>query len=375
MFSGVGCVDLAGEWAGFRTVGQVEKNPYARKILERLWPDIPRWGDIRDVTARSVREKGIREITLISGGFPCQPFSTAGNRKGTGDDRYLWPEMLRLIKSLKPAWVVGENVAGLSSMVEPVCEPALVERSGFPGEEIEIFERIGRFILAGILEDLERIGYSIQAFNIPACAVGALHERKRIFIVAHSGRVPGWKKNKAALPEREDPRSRGHDKRGGVRQHIGQSEEAVADPASARGRGLPVLTRGPYETGTDLAGGREDVADTNNSAAARLEQYRRERFAGAKADEPGPGRHDVSYTDSAGREEFDVTPLATGPGYADWRADPGGLCWLREPPVGRVVVGTPPGVDRVTCLGNAIVPQQIYPILKTIADIERGVIR
>jgi DNA (cytosine-5)-methyltransferase 1 len=169
LFTGVGGIDLAAEWAGFTTVGQVEMADYPTKILEKHWPNVPRWRDIRDVTTDSFRERtGLSTVDLISGGFPCQPFSLAGERKGEDDDRYLWPEMLRIINQLRPTWVLGENVVG--------------------------------FITLGLdqaLSDLESIGYKAVVFDIPACAIDADIERRRIFIVAHtySERLQGGQDN------------------------------------------------------------------------------------------------------------------------------------------------------------------------------------
>ena len=158
LFSGIGGLDLAAEWAGFRTVGQCEWADYPRAVLEKHWPGLPRWRDIRTLTKESFYEQtGLHTVDVISGGFPCQPFSVAGKRGGKEDDRYLWPEMLRVIRELRPTWVIGENVPGLVNLA-----------------------------LDTVLSDLEAEGYEVQCFLVPACGVDAPHKRYRIFIVAHA---------------------------------------------------------------------------------------------------------------------------------------------------------------------------------------------
>lgn len=144
LFSGIGGLDLAAEWAGFRTVGQCEWADYPRAVLEKHWPGLPRWRDIRTLTGDDFFAKtGLRTVTVLSGGFPCQPFSTAGKRRGKDDDRYLWPEMLRVISEIRPAWVVGENVAGLM-----------------------------RIALDDILSELQDAGYEARAYSSEARDVG-----------------------------------------------------------------------------------------------------------------------------------------------------------------------------------------------------------
>ncbi len=152
LFSGIGGFALAAQAAGFTTIGFSEIEPYACGILNRHWPNVPNFGDIRNI--RAVR------ADLVTGGFPCQPFSraSAGKRKGKEDDRYLWPEMLRVIAESGANWVLGENVAGLDGMA--LCE---------------------------VVSDLEALGYTVAPpLEIPACALGHDHRRERLWILAHA---------------------------------------------------------------------------------------------------------------------------------------------------------------------------------------------
>ena len=125
------------------------------------------------------------KVDVLTGGFPCQPFSVAGERKGKEDDRYLWTEMFRVIQEVQPTWVVAENVDGIRTMVEPESETK-VGRSDSLFEESYIYREEYKFTIERVCEDLEREGYAVQPITIPACAVGAPHRRDRIWIVAHA---------------------------------------------------------------------------------------------------------------------------------------------------------------------------------------------
>jgi DNA (cytosine-5)-methyltransferase 1 len=164
LFSGIGGFSLAARWAGIETIQFVEKDSFCQKVLQKNFPNIPIHNDIKNFHFHQA-------VDIITGGFPCQPFSVAGKKKGINDDRYLWPEMLRLIRSCKPNWVVAENVVGVVAME-----------------------------LDNILSDLERENYETQSFIIPACAANAPHRRDRLWIIANRTcercdvRSSDWKK-------------------------------------------------------------------------------------------------------------------------------------------------------------------------------------
>lgn len=155
LFSGIGGFSLGLERAGMKPIAFCEIDTFCQAVLKKHWPNVPLFDDIRGLNATKL--SGLGEINVISGGFPCQPYSVAGEQLGSEDDRALWPEYRRIIKELRPDWVIGENVIGLVWME-----------------------------LDTIITDLENLGYSVRTFDIPACCIGASHERRRIWIVAHA---------------------------------------------------------------------------------------------------------------------------------------------------------------------------------------------
>ena len=300
LFSGIGGLDLAAEWAGFETVGQCEWADYQTKVLEKHWPDVPRWRDIRDLTKESFNERtGLRTVDVISGGFPCQPFSVAGKHGGKEDDRYLWPEMLRVIQELQPTWVIGENVPGIINMA-----------------------------LDTVLSDLEGIGYEVQAFVIPACGVNAWHKRERVCIMAYN-------------PRKRDGINRASDDASETgRQGTDHSGRAPANDYGKRWEDQSGMGRVVSRLQKSL-----DWPDTD------AEIQRLQRIS----------KNEICWIEGGG--------VQTSTGRTD-RGFPGRDYWETEPELDRVADGVPNRVDRVKCLGNAVVPQQFYPFFKAISEIE-----
>ena len=160
LFSGLGGFSLGLERTGcFKTTAFCDNNKYSRLLLQKHWKGVKIYNDVREINKEQLESDGIQFPDVITGGFPCQPFSVAGKQKGTSDDRHLWPEMFRIIKEFTPRWIIGENVKGLTNI-----------------EKGMVFE--------SVCTDLEGEGYEVRAFNIPAAGVGAPHRRERIWIVA-----------------------------------------------------------------------------------------------------------------------------------------------------------------------------------------------
>mgnify|MGYP003648940058 FL=1 len=158
LFSGIGGFSLGLErTGGFETVAFCEIEKYPRKVLAKHWPDVPIYEDVKELTHERLEADGLGRIDIITGGYPCQPFSTAGERRGAEDDRHLWPEVKRLMATIRPTWGLFENVAGHISMG-----------------------------LDEVLSDLADEGYAAWTCIIPACAVDAPHRRDRVWILAHS---------------------------------------------------------------------------------------------------------------------------------------------------------------------------------------------
>ena len=181
LFSGIGGFDLAAQWCGWTNVFQCEIDPFCQRILKYHFKEAKLYGDIKKTDFTMYRGT----VDVLSAGFPCQPFSTAGRRRGAGDDRYLWPEVIRVIREVRPAWFVGENVAGITSMVQPGSEVEVESSKALFGEDYRTTVRRQQYVVESICGDIEQAGYSVVPVVIPACAVGAPHRRDRVFFIAH----------------------------------------------------------------------------------------------------------------------------------------------------------------------------------------------
>jgi len=292
LFTGIGGLDIAAEWAGFRTVGQCEFADYPTRILEKHWPDVPRWRDIHGLSADEfIRRTGIRqgELTCISGGFPCQPHSVAGSRKASCDERDLWPEYRRIVSEIRPKWVVAENVRGLLSS----------ESGGF---------------FRGILRDFSDLGYDVGWCCYRAADVGAIHARERIAIIAH------------AVSERC---TSGYNNR--EERYIPENKKWNNE-------------KNKWKGDKRISGTGKDIAINTDTDGKCMERMCKESL------------HRVgtpTLRDTAGEIE-------------EWTRQSN----LFEPKLLRNYNGVPGAVDRIKCLGNAVVPQQFYPVFRAIADIE-----
>jgi DNA (cytosine-5)-methyltransferase 1 len=180
LFSGIGAPELAAFWLGWQNVFHCEISDFCNTILNYWYPNSIGYENIKKTDFSKWQGK----IDVLTGGFPCQPFSSAGQRLGANDDRYLWPEMLRAIRQVQPTFVIGENVAGILSMVQP-CEAVKVgSTTSLFGENDDIYRKEQQFVVETVCADLEREGYAVQPFVVPACAVGAPHQRDRVWFIA-----------------------------------------------------------------------------------------------------------------------------------------------------------------------------------------------
>lgn len=312
LFSGIGGFDLAAEWAGWTNAFNCEIDPFCQKILKYHFPDAKQYRDIKTTDFAVWRGR----IDVLTGGFPCQPFSLAGKRKGTEDERHLWPEMFSAIQQIRPRWIVGENVFGIVNWS-------------------------GGMVFEQVCSDLEAEGYEIQPFILPACAVGAPHRRDRCWFVAHraDARIETMQEGQNGIHAAgivADATRIGRTTRSG--ETDGRNERAQERQS------IQCTTDRPFSSGV--------ASDTNRDRCRKFQS---------------PGQ--PSYAQEWYRQDGDAKRR-----IPDWGAFP------TQPPVYRRDDGLPFDVDGITfpkwrnqsikAYGNAIVPQVALQIFETINEIE-----
>lgn len=362
LFSGIGGFSIGLEKVGFETIAFCEIERYCQEVLKRHWPDTPIYDDVRSLTAEQLRADGIVRPDIIVGGYPCQPFSYAGVRRGEEDDRHLWPEVYRLIKEIRPTWGIFENVAGHITMG-----------------------------LDEVLSDLEAEGYAARPFVIPACGVDAPHRRDRVWIVAHSNECAdrGNARDSARAYQEEWLQQR--DKESGDISSIAsgiQSADTVGDtkhdgPSSSGdiedGKGGQDGSKKAVEQSAGASARASDMADTNpRQRDGKREQIRAGRYATdicsqdvADTEDSGlQGGAQTRYDEEDGTQPDDEQFDGRGSAHEPSEGRP--TLWKPEPNVGRVAYGVSARSHRIRALGNAVVPQIPEAIGRIIKEVERG---
>ena len=329
LFSGIGGPEVAAAMLGWTNAFHCEINPFGRQVLEYWFPDSVSYEDITKTDFNEWRGR----IDVLTGGFPCQPFSYAGKRKGEEDERYLWPEMLRVIDEIRPTWVVGENVAGLTTLVEGGVLTYMGSETTLFGEEDTLHGYMLRetFTIERICRDLEHIGYSVQPVLIPAAAVGAPHRRDRIFILARN--VADTDGNGCGAPaagRRADgfrPLQRASENAVNLRR--GQRADEVMGHQQGQGNARPTGGDGETELNTSDSDGKniQRLRDGSPEGHGKTEagsvgqSCRTEPIAYpdcAGLQEPQqPGRREDSQEEGAGMDDRTVRPCSDGRHAAD----------------------------------------------------------
>lgn len=379
LFSGGGLGDFGLMAAGMEIKGQVEIDDYCQKILDLRFPETIKWKDIKNVTGKEIKEK-CGTIDLVAGGFPCQPFSVAGNQRGDQDDRHLWPEMLRIIQEVQPRYVLGENVAGII----PIA-------------------------LDDVLNDLETLGYTTASFVFPAHACGAPHRRDRLWIVGYAEHLRrprvqeskglGTRKGTSEGPERPEQPSGSSSSQGRI-ENVGDASikglsdrgrpsmgESTGEKSESERSNSP--SDGSQDVGYSISKGLEGFSgDGERRHESGRVQEKKERSVGetgllktlANTDgvrcekginKPGKKRQKIRGSKSSVSGETLGESKGLDTDKWGWVGD--SRWWESEPPVGRVANGVAHRVDRLKVLGNGQVVHCVKFIGDRIMEFENGI--
>ena len=352
LFSGIGGFDLAASWMGWKNAFHCEIDEFCSRVLKYHFPDSEHYGNIKTTDFTKWRGK----IDVLSGGFPCQPFSVAGRRRGAEDDRYLWPEMLRAVREIRPTWIVGENVAGILTMVQPGEETPVAGEASVFGEDYEETELRQRYVVETVCTDLEREGYSVQPLVIPACAVGAPHRRDRVWFIARRTQSNECENQcgEDFVAHRDDAGAEDKQREGADGVH-----PAGFAPYSECGGGREVFddiqSEKPEGERTDIDGGERTVADTYGDRCRRGQDKQE-----SVSERQGPPH---------------AGPCGAHGCIPDWACFPtqSPVCQRDDGISGRLDGITFPRwrAESIKAYGNAVVPQVVYEIFRAIELAEK----
>ena len=321
LFSGIGGFSLGAEYNNIETIGFVEKDAFCQKVLRKHWPNTPIIGNIRDVTKDT-----FKSVDIVSGGFPCQPFSVAGKRRGTDDDRYLWDETIRVVSLYKPRWFVGENVEGIVNI-----------QNGM--------------VLRQVQDDLEKEGFEVQCGIIPASGIGAWHQRKRVWIIAHSN---SNRESRCSQYVQERPRELGE-------SHVSNTIGELSDGCSGTTR----------HSESELKGMVSDEAKNWNKVWSKTERCDQQTgLRGNVSDTTVKGleRHGSQSSDlQESKERQDNSDRGSQGQHTWWQTE----SKLRGIPHGISYELDKDRANRIKALGNSIVPQIAYQLFKSIVTVTK----
>lgn len=364
LFSGIGGAEVAASMMGWQNLFHCEIQEFPRKVLQYWFPNSESYEDITKTDFHQWQGK----VDVLTGGFPCQPFSLAGRRKGADDNRYLWPQMLRAIRQIHPTWVVGENVAGIKTMVES-CQVTQMGRTDDLFEENYIYREESRFTLDKICADLEAEGSSVQPIVIPACAIGAPHRRDRVWIIAHR-----------SDPRAEIVQQEGQDRpQPGVRRHGSSKTSSYSNSHRQRRRANKQKPITECSRSSNLGTRRSKRLASHpycNGDKTLQPSERTDRLSGfpLSPHSNGCGWNESKHEDAISQksQQGECQPSGADSSQSRWRNFP------TQSPVCRGNDGIPFDVDSLTisfpkwrqesikAYGNAWVPQVAYEIFRAI---------
>ena len=371
LFSGIGGFSLGLESTGhFETTAFCEIDKFCKLILNKHWEGKKIYDDVKAISKKQFEEDGIELPDIITGGFPCQPFSVAGKQQGTSDSRHLWPEMFRIIKDFSPRWVIGENVKGLTNIQDGM-----------------VFETV--------CSDLEGEGYEVRTFNIPAAGVQAPHRRERIWIVAHAKRfnerksIRGSDETQSRIQEehRQNDSTTRESSRTGSVWGTNNGHENLENSRRTLQQGTELSEKNENETREGNANIDQRSSGTSKSNVANTEQGRSSSESigniGSMEEESSrekKGRDQSSICTTTRRTEKSNNVVDSSTGRCtpqETEVQPGRYSsfdsswWQSEPELGRVANGVQGRVHRLKSLGNSIVPKIVQEIGNAIIQAEK----